>query len=363
MARQLTIVGDDDQPAAPKQTAAQSEPPVGDDQTSLAYWVRIAEISPSNLGAHSQIGHLHLKAGDFEEARAAYQRAQAIRPGHPPSLIGLARVAEQLGEYEEALSHLLPLLQQHPEHAEAALLASRLLADFDRKEEAEAVLARAVAKRDNHVGLLTALARVAATSDHRERALRCWVRVLSIEARNFHAAFQAGRLLLELRRPSEAEQMLRIATSLQPDYRGAHVSLAQALYALGRDEQALAAWDAALALGGDTVPARVQRAGVLIDLDRAHQALDSLREMREQAPDNRQIVRQMARGEERAERWQVALAHWQSLLGNDPGNREARDHIFLCRALIDRDAVIRELPQPGGKPPGKPRKGLFSRER
>jgi tetratricopeptide (TPR) repeat protein len=101
---------------------------------------------------------------------------------------------------------------------------------------------------------------------------------------------------------------------------------------------------------------------VLIDLGRVDEALGELRTARQNAPENRQIVRLLARASERAERWEAALGHWQSVLSADPGNREAADHVKLCRALLDRDAIIGDQERKFADGT-RSRRGLFGRIR
>lgn len=338
-------------------------PPAHDDVASLAYWQRVTELSPTNFSAHTQIGHLLFKAGELEEAQESYRRAFVLRPGHVPSIIGLSRIAQRLGNYEEALSDLLPLVEKHPDNADAALLASSLLSDCERMEEAEAVLARAVAKRGSHVGLLSALARLTRSADHRTRALQSWLKILELEPRNVNAMVQASRLLLEQQSYAQAERLLRITIDAAPGHRPALTAMASLLYSTGRDEEALAFWDAALALDGEAMPARIQRAGVLTELNRFEEALLELRAARQAVPKNGQIVRLLARAEERAERWKVALGHWQSIVTASPGNREAADHVRLCRILIDRDATIRDQEQRIADGAAKGRRRIFGQGR
>jgi tetratricopeptide (TPR) repeat protein len=343
--------------------AGDAGPPIEDDVASIAYWERAAELSPSNFGAFTQLGHLHLKAGDLEEARSAYRRAQGLKPGHAPSLVGLAEVAQRLGDPQEALEGLLPLLARRPDIADAALLASTLLVDSDRVEEAGAVLARAIARRGNHVGLLAAQARLLQSLDNRAAVLSCWTRILELQPHSFRVMSHVGRLLAEQRKYADAEPILRQALEVKPRHRGTMLALAKVLQALGRNEEALAMCDAALALEGEAAPVHMLRAAILIALDRPDEASDGLHAVRQSTQENRQILKLMARCEECGGLWEVALGHWQSILSGDPGNQEAADHVRLCRALIDNERMGQD---PQRQPTGdgaRARKGFFGLSR
>jgi tetratricopeptide (TPR) repeat protein len=258
---------------------------------------------------------------------------------------------------------LLPMLARRPDIVDAALLASTLLVDSERVEEAGAVLARAIAKRGNHVGLLTAQARLLQSLDNRAAVLRCWTRILELQPHSFRAMSHVGRLLSEQRKHADAEPILRQALKAKPDHRGTMLALVKVLHALGRNEEALTLCDSVLTLEGEVAPVRMQRAALLIALDRPDAASEELRAVRQNTQDNRQLLKLMARSEECAGLWEVALGHWQSIISGDPGNQDAADHVRLCRALIDSEGMNRDPQRQPADDSVRARRGLFGLSR
>ena len=59
-------------------------------------------------------GLAHLGSGDLQAARAAFGRAEALIPGHPDALLGLARLARQQNDTNGALARLEALTRTHP---------------------------------------------------------------------------------------------------------------------------------------------------------------------------------------------------------------------------------------------------------
>jgi tetratricopeptide (TPR) repeat protein len=69
----------------------------------------------------SQLGHLHLTAGDVESAGHAYSRAEHLFPGYPLAASGLARVDMAADRPNEALARLTKILETSPAAADFAL--------------------------------------------------------------------------------------------------------------------------------------------------------------------------------------------------------------------------------------------------
>ena len=66
------------------------------------------------------------ETGDWAGARAAYEKAEALRPDDFEVQLGLGRVAARAGDRAAALRHLDRALQIRPGNQAAALARSRL---------------------------------------------------------------------------------------------------------------------------------------------------------------------------------------------------------------------------------------------
>ena len=66
-------------------------------------WRRITERAPHLAGAHSQLGEVSMKLGDFEQAMAAYAEAAKCQPKNVSGWLNLATAARAAGSYGRAV--------------------------------------------------------------------------------------------------------------------------------------------------------------------------------------------------------------------------------------------------------------------
>ncbi|QOJ03205.1 MAG: tetratricopeptide repeat protein [Planctomycetia bacterium] len=71
--------------------------------TEAAKWFRQAiEIDPYDRPSHNGLGEAYLKSSDFMNARRSFDTACRLKPDEPDGWAGLARVAEAIGDAEQA---------------------------------------------------------------------------------------------------------------------------------------------------------------------------------------------------------------------------------------------------------------------
>jgi tetratricopeptide (TPR) repeat protein len=89
--------------------------------------VRADELGPGNPDLLTQLGNLQQAQGRYAQALDYYQRAVAAAPSHLKARYNLARLLENLGRPDIALSHYLVLQRILPaDHALAAEVRSRI---------------------------------------------------------------------------------------------------------------------------------------------------------------------------------------------------------------------------------------------
>lgn len=93
--------------------------------------------SPQSLRLWLLYGQSCLSGNDLEEARKAFEKAEALAPGNPEALLGIASVLFQKGRLSEAAVRTQSILQQHYHFAPAHLLLSRILLAENEREKAE----------------------------------------------------------------------------------------------------------------------------------------------------------------------------------------------------------------------------------
>ena len=66
-------------------------------------WRRITERAPHLAGAHSQLGEVSMKLGDFDQAMAAYAEAAKLQPRNVSGWLNLATASRAAGSYGRAV--------------------------------------------------------------------------------------------------------------------------------------------------------------------------------------------------------------------------------------------------------------------
>jgi Flp pilus assembly protein TadD len=125
-----------------------------------AHALQLATEAKSQFSASPEIQMLaaqqFVKAGNYEEARAAFEHVLALKPGQPEAELGLADSLQKSGEHEPAILHYRA--------AGSSLLArlgeARSLVALRRLEEARKVLEDALPENPAEVSLRVELARV-----------------------------------------------------------------------------------------------------------------------------------------------------------------------------------------------------------
>jgi len=207
-------------------------------------------VDPSQARAHANLGAALQDLGETQAALDSYDAALRLDPRYPlawnnrgNALRRLKRLPEALDSYE----HALGLRHDYPE---AWCHRAIVLNDLGRHQDAVDSAERALQLRRDDPDALLALGNALQALDRFTPAVTAYDRALT----------RAGRADLwcargaALKKSGAFEQALdsyERALALQPDYALAQHYRANVLRALGRNEDAIAAYRAALTLGAD----------------------------------------------------------------------------------------------------------------
>ncbi len=246
------------------------------------------------LQALTREGRRLLRAGQAEAAGPFLAEAVAGWEKYPDlhALLGLAQA--QAGRWSEALQSAAEALRCNPDYVEARLLEAAALRRLGRPREAAASLDKLVesGRRVDHP-LIGALSRAGGYSaDNLPDDLEARIDHLATgpepgsEVAAAVALCRAGRWV-------EGVENLRALCVARPDYPDYRLKLGAALYQLGRNDEALAALDHALAVHPHYHTAAHLKALVLADQG---QFVAAQRGAERASADLRQYGRQSARG-------------------------------------------------------------------
>jgi protein O-GlcNAc transferase len=158
-----------------------------------------------------------------------------------------------------------------------------VLAEMGRKAAAATDLEACLAAAPRSSELAVALAIVREDLGELDAAMALYDRAIELDPASIPARLNRGTLLLRKRRYEDALREFDALASRSP-LPAAHVNRAQALFALFRDEEALAAADAALAIEPRHPLAAYNRAYALAALGRVLEAEQAFRQAREIDP-------------------------------------------------------------------------------
>ncbi len=231
-----------------------------------------------------QVGRAHAEAVDYAAAERAFA---AARQACPHQLEGMEHYSTVLWHLKRdaALAHL----------AHEAVALDRL------SPTAWCVMGNCLSAQRDHEAALRAFNRAIALdrdftyaytlAGHEHFAGEDWdaavadYRVaLGVDMRHYNAWYGLGAVLMRQEKYELAEYHFRRALEIHPRSSVLHCCQGQALHALGRAPDALAALDAAVAADARNPLARYERAAVLVSMDRLQEALTELGALKEVAP-------------------------------------------------------------------------------
>jgi predicted TPR repeat methyltransferase len=210
-------------------------------------------IDAGQARAHCNLGAALQDLGQTDAALAAYDTALRLDPRYAlawnnrgNSLRRLGRLSEALDSYERALA----LQTNYPE---AWCHRAIVLNDLGRHPDAAASAEQALAARPGYADALQALGNALQALERFEDAVQAYDRALAAAAPARHAGILCARGAA-LKKSGELAQALdsyERALLLRPDYAMAEHYRANVLRALGRREDAIAAYRRAQLLGAD----------------------------------------------------------------------------------------------------------------
>lgn len=329
----------------------------------------------------ARIADLHLQ----DEARAAslLETAAALRPADPLPLVTLADVCQRTGRHEEhaaVLRRLLRLVRDPRQRAELHHRLGRLYEDWlQRPDQAIEAYRDALKEKPDHEATLRALATLC-------QRLERWDELFELEllrAERFHD--EARRADGYLRAAALAEQRLRDQRRAVDLYDRAwrlRPGLPEAFSALDRIYREAGQWEALVDLyerradttGDQPLAASLLRTVATLyeqRLDNRERAIGALKKLRTLAPDDREVLLQLARLYEavgRIEELRQTLLEWVSVTTDARERTELQRRVgdLLDGPLRRADAAI-EIYQrildetPADRPTRERLKGIYER--
>ena len=225
---------------------------------ALPHFATALRFQPDFPEAASNLGDTLASLGRAPEAVAAYERSLSLQPTFEAHT-GLAKILLANNVTLEALVHFEAALALNPDSADAHANLGAALARAARAPEAAAQFEAALRLDPNHADAHTQFGLLLAQAGRPADALPHFEAVVQLQPNDPAAAANLGKTLCDLGRFPEAVACLTQTLILQPTA-SAHVELANALLRCDRPADAIAHYEAALALDPGNTEARASLA-------------------------------------------------------------------------------------------------------
>jgi len=240
----------------------------GEFEESLAQADAIIALEPEHESAHMLRGQALEALERDDEALAAYQRAREVAPDQGAAILLLANFLRGRGDRAGAEPLFRELTEKEPSFAASIAWASFLAEDPTRLGEAEAAYRVALERAEE--GRKSLAYRTLASFYYRQQRVVDAEQVLKdgIAERpdDLELIYLLARFYRSQGRSDEADEMIQAATRARPDDVQPQLILSLYRGRQGDREGALAAAEAALEIDPRSVPARLRKAELLVDL-------------------------------------------------------------------------------------------------
>ena len=176
--------------------------------------------------------------GQFPIAEQALQAADKLRPHHPKTVYGMARLEIERQHWPEAERDLKAYLQLQPQDASAYFGLGHVYAVQQRQEEARVAFQRSVELQPMQTESYYQLGELDLETHKDADAQVSFGKVLERDATHAGALTGMGELALRAKNYSKAEEYLAAAEKSDPAYQTPHYFRGLALAKLGRKQEA-----------------------------------------------------------------------------------------------------------------------------
>ncbi len=188
-------------------------------------------LKPDCADAHAARGNVFLMLEERQAATASYEQALRLDPGNAPAHFNLGLILQTVGAREQAFHHFKRAYALAPEIPD--LLKNLILShiEFDRYDDAQVLLQHVLAQAPRHLEALKCIGLVLQKMHRPQEALQYYVRARAIDGADAELLNNFGIVFQDLGRLDEAIACYDAAIALKPDFTLAiwHRSLAYLL--------------------------------------------------------------------------------------------------------------------------------------
>ncbi|TVR00415.1 MAG: tetratricopeptide repeat protein [Spirochaetaceae bacterium] len=269
----------------------------------------LLKITDQSALAHNNLATIEAQLGRLEAARAHYQSALKIDPSYHRAVKNLAHLLRAHSSLPDSVDELGELVQRNSDDANLRLLFAGACMEVDRLTDAETQLEEVLGMTPGNVEALRLLGTVYFRLGRRDAADECFARIPDIDPENDDFRVDEACLYAEA----------------------------------GEPEAALSRIDAYLATHPEDRAGLLLRAESLLAMERAEEALELLRELRERLPDDSRVISLMARAQQELGSVEAALETTDRLISLQGNRASVEDLEAISRSLELYESTVDDL--------------------
>ena len=230
----------------------------GDLSGALDLYAQAAEVAnrtPAGPDRDEKVVDVYLRWIDALQtagnSQQALDLAQTLARDFPNSLQarrGVGNVYRSAGQNEQAAVEFQAVLDAAPLDLATRLALGETLATLERFDEATTILQDGLKQPAGHAELYTAIGHLNESQTRMGRAIQAYRDAIAANPDYWQAAAELGRVFVQLDRPNKALETVNAALQRRPDSAPLLRLQGDANQALGKQQEALAAYRAALDL-------------------------------------------------------------------------------------------------------------------
>ena len=315
----------------------------GDLKEAYGLVQRASGLAPENPACRHTLGEMYLSEGRLEEAQQAYDQARQLNPNLASAHSGLGQVAFLRGDLDAAEGHFRVALRADENDVQALTGLGNVAQARGDAVRALQLLTQAAELAPGDAMIQTSYARAMLDQGIVDFAARALDNALAAKPDYPLALALRGDMHVRKGAFAEARPLFEGLLARGEQVAAAHTGLGDIARAEGRQDEAIAHYDAALRAQPDLHHAAVRRADSLARGGRAAQAIDDLRWYVASHPDSvkahiglARLLAQSRRFDEAVAVWNAAEAHWP-----DDVNLRAQHALTLDQAGRSDEALAK----------------------
>jgi len=292
---------------------------------------RAVAAAPREAALHNNLGNILAAAGNNAGAESAYRKAIELKPDYPEAYFNLGIVLRSLVRLEEALVAYRKAVQLRPDYPAAQVQIGAALADLGRSQEALAPLeaaARTHPSYDSHYYLGIALVDL----ERYDEAIAALRNAVDLAPRRHEARYAMAKCFQHVGREEDAMLAYQTAFECKPDFLPALYDFSAAAWNLGNGMRSLSSYEFARSKAGNTPDLLLAEAGMRMRFSDSFGAEKLLREATNTAPERADIAAALGRSLAGQSRFSESFPHFLRAIEIEAG--EVKHHRDFAEALL-----------------------------